>query len=488
MPLKTDTLRYAVRFNVLGKYFGQLCLVLSVFTVVPLLVSLFAGESRFTIRYFVMALVLAGTGAILSKLQAPSRIQTNEAMVLVASAFLATPLLSTYPFMGSGLTFEEALFEAISGGTTTGLTTLASLERQSSTFLFSRAWIQWYGGLGIIVLSLAIIIPPGSAARQLAATGNVEDDLLGGIRTHASRVFVLYLAITLLGIAGLWVVGTPAFSALLYSLAAVSTGGFAPADDSLASLKGWPARSIVIALSVCGALPLMLAHGALSRTRTSPISRVQLYALGASGAMVWIILFLVLTGSHQPRDAYAYLETLLLAYSAQTTAGFSPMNVEELADAAKLVLILSMALGGCTGSTAGGIKLLRALIVVRFFHVLVRQACLPRQAVSEVRLGGRRIEPSEIREALTMVVLFVGVIGLSWFPFVAMGYDPIDSLFEVTSATGTVGLSTGITDSELPRALKGVLCADMLLGRLEIVAWLVFLYPGTWLGRRLEES
>lgn len=487
MPLKADTLRYAVRFNVLGKYFGQLCFVLSAFTVAPLLVSLFAGERHFTFRYLVMALVLVGAGTLLSRLRAPSRIQTNEAMVLVASAFLAMPLLSTYPFMGSGLTFEEALFEAISGGTTTGLTTLTSLERQSSTFLFSRAWIQWYGGLGIIVLSLAIIIPPGSAARQLAATGNVEDDLLGGIRTHASRVFLLYLSITLVGIAGLWVVGMPAFSALLYSLAAVSTGGFAPADDSLASLKGWPARSIVIALSVCGALPLMLAHGALSGTRTSPVSRVQLYALGASGTIVAMVLVLLLMGSHQRTGADAHVNILLLAFSAQTTAGFSPVNVEELADAVKLVLIVSMALGGCTGSTAGGIKLFRALIVIRFVQTLVKQACLPRRAVSEVRLGGRRIEPSEIREALTMVVLFIVVIGLSWFPFVAMGYDPLDSLFEVTSATGTVGLSTGITDSELPGALKSVLCADMLLGRLEIVAWLVFLYPGTWLGRRLEE-
>lgn len=101
------------------------------------------------------------------------------------------------------------------------------------------------------------------------------------------------------------------------------------------------------------------------------------------------------------------------------------------------------------------------------------------------RIHGLKLEEREVHEEVLIVILFIAVIVLSWFSFVIMGYDSLDSLFEVVSATGTVGLSAGLTGPDLPAVLKGVLCADMLLGRLEILAWLVVVYPGTWLGRRL---
>ncbi|MEJ2711510.1 MAG: potassium transporter TrkG, partial [Anaerolineales bacterium] len=99
-----------------------------------------------------------------------------------------------------------------------------------------------------------------------------------------------------------------------------------------------------------------------------------------------------------------------------------------------------------------------------------------------------RLQDEEIRMALLLILLFITVVALSWLPFVAMGYSPIDSLFEVVSATGTVGLSAGLTSSTLPAVLKVILCVDMLMGRLEIIAWLVMLYPGTWFGRRMERT
>ena len=101
------------------------------------------------------------------------------------------------------------------------------------------------------------------------------------------------------------------------------------------------------------------------------------------------------------------------------------------------------------------------------------------------RVAGQKVEDADIHEGILIVILFVSTIVISWVPFVFMGYSPIDSLFEVASATGTVGLSSGVTGGELPGLLKGILCADMLLGRLEILAWLVVVYPRTWLGRRI---
>jgi trk system potassium uptake protein TrkH len=177
-----------------------------------------------------------------------------------------------------------------------------------------------------------------------------------------------------------------------------------------------------------------------------------------------------------------------LAASSQTTAGFSTLPVSDLSDVSKLLLVVAMAVGGGVGSTAGGVKLLRVIIVARVCTAMVARTGLSRHAVAEPRLRGQRLHEEEIRAAFALLVMFVVVVLASWLPFVAMGYDPVSSLFEVVSATGTVGLSAGVTSASLPPVLKAILCADMLLGRLEIVAWLVVLAPRTWVGRRREAA
>ncbi len=162
------------------------------------------------------------------------------------------------------------------------------------------------------------------------------------------------------------------------------------------------------------------------------------------------------------------------------------MPCSQLDPDSKLAVIFSMIVGGGVGSTAGGFKLLRLLIAVSVFRLLIVRTCLPRHAVIEPRLAGRRLQGDEIQAALLLIFLYGVVVAVSWLQFVATGYHPLDSLFEVVSATGTVGLSVGITSADLPAQLKGVLCADMLMGRLEIIAWLVMLFPGTWFGKRME--
>ncbi|HDR16703.1 MAG TPA: TrkH family potassium uptake protein, partial [Desulfobacteraceae bacterium] len=134
---------------------------------------------------------------------------------------------------------------------------------------------------------------------------------------------------------------------------------------------------------------------------------------------------------------------------------------------------------------AGGFKILRLIIIINVLGIILRRACSSKHAVIAQRTAGRKMEDMDIQEALLIVLLVSAVILLSWLPFVYMGYPPLDALFEVVSAVGAVGLSAGVTGADMPAFLKGVLCVDMLLGRLEILAWLVMVYPGTWVGRRL---
>jgi len=478
-------LRYAVRFRVVFKYFGQLCLVLAALTLVPLVMSVIFGDATISLRYGIVIGGLAALGTSLARMRAPSWVQANEGMVLVALMFLFTPLVMSYPMMGSGLGFLDAFFEAISGVTTTGLSTKATLVGAPPTFLFARAWMQWYGGLGIVVFSLALVMQQGLAAKGLTVTETEADDLVGGTRAHARQVLKVYGFLTALGIIGSWSVGVGFIDAVQYTFAAVSTGGFAPNDGSLATLV-WPAQVWITLLCLAGAIPLTFYHRMVMEKRRVTVDFLQPQAV----VIASLVASLAMGAAMRLGGGMAWPQVLhhapLLAFSAQTTAGFSSMSCAKLDAGSKLVLIFSMLVGGGTGSTAGGFKVLRLLIAASVFRLILLRTCLPKHAVIEPRLAGRRLQDEEIHGALLLIVLFVAVVALSWLPFVAMGYSPLDSLFEVVSATGTVGLSVGLTSTTLPVMLKGILCVDMLMGRLEIIAWLVILYPGTWFGRRME--
>jgi trk system potassium uptake protein TrkH len=485
MPNQAAGLSYAVRFPVLGKYFGQLCLVVAALTMLPLMVSLLDGETQTTIRYGVVISILAALGGLLGRMQVPADVQVNEAMVIVALMFLFTPLIMTFPIMGSGLGFSDAFFEAVSGATTTGLSTLTSVEDSSRTLLFARAWMQWYGGLGIVVLSLALLFRPGMTAKRFAVTEGREEDLVGGTKAHARRVLVVYGLLTGAGILLLSITGAGPFDALLYTMASVSTGGFAPHDGSLAALGGLGTQLSVVLVCVAGAVPLGFYHRWYKGARRAATDAPQVWGLLLTCAVASLLLGFCMSVTEGMEWKEALHHALVLAFSAQTTAGFSSMDLAQLDGSSKLVLIVAMAVGGGAGSTAGGMKILRMLIVLNLLRVVLRRAGSSKHAVVKPFVAGRRLQEEELQEALLIILLFVAVTLFSWLPFLLMGYDPLDSLFEVVSATGTVGLSVGVTGAEMPVLLKGVLCADMLLGRLEMFAWLLMLAPGTWVGRRL---
>ena len=479
-------LRYSVRLSPILKYFGQLCIVLALLTLVPLVVSIILGAYHVTLRYAIVVVGVFIMGFFLQRLPTPKRIQTNEAMVVTALAFLFAPIVLTWPTMASGLSFTDALFETISGVTTTGLSVTASVADKPAIFLFSRAWMQWVGGLGIVILFVATMIRPGLAAKRIGDLEDYEEDLVGSTRAHARRVIIVYSILTGFGIIVLGLLGTGWFNSVIYSLSAVSTGGFSPHDASLAGLNSsWP-QAMVILLSVAGAIPLVLYFRSFKEGGRVLIRDRQLQGLLIAGLVAALLMALFLT-----RDGFSWTQALrhgvLNAFSAQTTAGFATLDISQISTGAKLTLIFSMFLGGGAGSTAGGIKILRLLILGKLLYIFLQRPGMPRQAVAEASLGRRRLETDEIQNALSIVFVFLAFIGISWLIFVGMGHNPLDSLFEVVSAIGTVGLSSGISAPALHPILKGVLCADMLLGRLEIIAWLVLFYPRTWIGRRLEE-
>ena len=341
MAKQATELMYAVRFRVVFKYFGQLCLVLAVLTLVPLGVSLLFGDSLLLLRYGIVVVGLVALGIILARLRAPSKMQVNEGMVVIALMLLFTPLVMSYPMMASGLAYADAFFEAVSGVTTTGLSMKATLTGVPPTFLFARAWMEWYGGLGIIILSLAFVVQPGLVAKGLAGLEVDPDDLVGGTRAHTRRVLKVYGVLTILGIIGTLLTGVGLFDAVVYTFAAVSTGSFAPHDGSLAMVS-WPAQVWITLLCVAGAIPLTFYHRMFKERRIVPESFLQLQVIVIAGLVVSVAVGIAMWLNLGMTWQQVLHHAPMLAFSAQTTSGFSSMPCDQLDAGSKLVLIFSM--------------------------------------------------------------------------------------------------------------------------------------------------
>jgi trk system potassium uptake protein TrkH len=315
-----------------------------------------------------------------------------------------------------------------------------------------------------------------------------EEELVGGTLARSRFILAIYCLLTLAVLAALAMTGSSVFTALLHTLASVSTGGFSPFNQSLAGLESSLGVAAVVGGCVAGAIPTLSYYQAWQRGIIGLLEDRQLWCLLGLGLVVGAVLFPWMPSGETTSILQQAGHAVATAFSAQTTAGFATVDVSGLAPAAKAALIFSMAIGGGAGSTAGGLKLLRLMILWRFIQLTLFYSSLPRHAVASPRLAGRRLNAKELQEASIYLTLGLLVVSLSWFAFVAMEYDPLDSLFEVVSAMGTVGLSAGITGQELPPLLKGVLCIDMLMGRLEIIAILILLYPRTWIGTRRNDS
>ena len=483
---RTIPLTYAVRGSVVLKYSAQLAFILAILTIAPLLLALADADWLLVTRYLEICTVLFLLAGLFARLPAPVNIQSNEALTITSLAFLFASLFMAWPIMGSGISFIDAWFESISGVTTTGLSALGSIENRSDTFLFARAWMQWYGGLGFIVLSVSLLIGHQTVSRRLYDPVDSGETLMATTRAHARRSLLVYVILTVLGFALVWLLTNNGFTSLLHVLAAVSTGGFSSYDISLAGMSSKAAIAVII-ISFLGAVSLPLYwqvfHSGWRDGLSSLLSNVELRALFIACLLSGSILALL--ASFQG-SGDAWYHGFMLGFSAQTTTGFSTSSMIDVDPASKIVMIISMLIGGSSGSSAGGFKIIRLLILLRLIQLMFRRTMLPPHAVAEPYFDGQKLESDEIIRAMQLFFLFIALIVISWIPFVFVGYDPLDSLFEVVSACGTVGLSSGITRPELEPFLKAILCIDMLAGRLEIFALLVVISPRNWFGRRRE--
>lgn len=472
--MKDSLLFYPIRLRVVWKLFGYLCLCIGAASFVPFLISLIFKEFELSISYFFVCVVSLILGGLLRRLPEETPVQANEGVAVICFSYLYAGGISAIPLMAGGLTFFDALFESFSGITTTGLSMITDWSQVPKTTLFSRAWLQWIGGLGIVIFSLALLFRQGEVTKKLSLVEADSEDLGGGSRAYARGILQVYSSITALGVLIMILAGTEFFPALMLMLAAVSTGGFSPYPDSIASLSLLQQTVLLFFAFICAvSLPF---YYKVWRDRLS----MSLEGFQIFGLIILASLLSLSLGST--------VDSWILGFSAQTTTGFSTEVIETLPAWKKLLLSLLMLVGGGVGSTAGGFKILRLYLCFLFVRTFIIRQSQTRHAYYQPKIFGMKVPEEQWEQGLSIVCFFGFFTSISWLCFVVGGYDPINSLFEVASAMGTVGLSSGITSPDLPLFLKGVLMGNMLLGRVEIFPWLILLYPGTWLGQQRVES
>ena len=461
-----------------GAYLGAALQLLGALLLVPLGVALLAREFPEAIL-----LALAALGALLvgygSARRRPATLELKEGLVVTALAYLTFGLVGAIPFL-TQTSFLDALFESMSGVTTTGLSVLDP-EALPRSLVFLRAYMQWLGGAGIIVLSLAVLLRSGPAAFRLYASEYGEENLIGSVIATARVVLGVYLFLTALGFLAFVAAGLGPWDALLHALATISTGGFSPYAESVGRFAG---SSSFIPLAVT----LGMLLGAVSFPLYWRARREGLSALGGDVQLRALLGFaalgtLVLWGLAGWRSS-ELIPALFHATSALTTAGFQLSDPRTWPEGSTAFAIGLMVLGGSAGSTAGGLKLFRLVLLFKLVHRLIVRALLPEEARVPVKLQGVAVPDRELELIAGFFALYAGWLGVSTLLLALAGFSLEQALFESASALGTVGLSLGVTSPELVGWAKLVLIADMWAGRLEILPVLVALYPGAWLAQR----
>jgi len=412
-----------------------------------------------------------------------SFILTNLAWI-VLSAFSALPFL----FSSTKLDYADAFFEAISGLTTTGSTILSHIESLPPGILLWRALLQWIGGVGIIAMAIVIlpILQVGGMQLFRMESSDRSEKVLPRPAQLSRAIFVVYLLLTIGCASAYWLAGMTPFQAALHAMTTVSTGGFSSFDTSLGHFSQAGIHWTAIAFMILGSLPFVLYIRTLRGDRRAFLrdSQVRTFLLMLLAATVFSAFWLHF------RESILYLDALRYAaftvVSIVTTTGFTTIDYSPWQGIAILIFVLTM-IGGCTGSTAGGIKVFRFELITLIYRRQVRQLIRPHDVV--VLSYNGRVVHGPIRSAVMgFVAFFLLSVAATTVGLTIIGLDFVTSISSAVTALCNVGPGLGPvvgpsgSFAPLPDNAKWILSAAMLLGRLELQTVLVLLLPAFWQG------
>ncbi|HJM51256.1 MAG TPA: TrkH family potassium uptake protein [Alphaproteobacteria bacterium] len=437
---------------------------------------------------FVTAFV--GGSLILTNRGVSAALSVRQAFVLTTLSWIVMAAFAALPFSFSNLELDytDAFFEAMSGITTTGSTVIAGLDAAPPGILLWRALLQWLGGIGIIVMAIAILPTLQVGGMQLfrMESSDASDKVLPRMAQITSAIGAIYLLLSLICFAALWGAGMTPFEAAAHAMTTIATGGFSTSDASVGHFDSALIDWIVIVFMLLGSLPFLLY---LETVRGKP------GALWRDTQVRWflvtVLACLLAIAAWRWEGGLEAAETLRLCafnvISIITGTGYSTADYNTWGSFAVTAFFMFMFIGGCAGSTSCGIKIFRYQVLHQAAKVQIGRLWRP-HGVFVAYYNRKPIPESVIEAVMTFFFLFALVFAALTLALTALGLDFVTSVSGAATAIANVGPALGDTIgpsgtfASLPAAAKWVLSLGMLLGRLELLTVLVLLTPGFWRG------
>jgi len=455
-------------------------------------VSLCCGDSCEVQRAFIHAGILTVAVSALAGVLTRGNINLSrrDGFGVVTLGWLAAALFGALPYIFSGVIPHPvaALFETVSGFTTTGSSVLDNLESLPRGVLFWRALTHWFGGMGVLVLFVAILPFQGVGGMQIYRAempGPFKDRLTPNITTTAKLLWGVYLLLTLAETLLLKFVGKMDwFDSICHSFATVATGGFSTHTASVGAFDSVAVDAIIMLFMFLSGINFSLHHSALTgrpvRYLKDPECRAYCLILAGCGLFMTLNIWVGGYGTFARclRDAF------FTGISVLTTTGFCTADFDRWPDASRLLLVIMMFVGACAGSTGGGMKIVRLMVVCKTIAREARLFMRPSAAI-QIKLGKRPVEQEHVMHILAFVALFILVFGLCSFLMTFYTPNLETAATAVIASLGNVGpglSAVGATQNyaAIPATGQAVLIACMLLGRLELYTVLVLFFPSFW--------
>ena len=473
---------------------GALLLIEAVFMTMALGVSLWYNEpDNGVFLLSTIITLLAGVIGLLVGRRAESRMGEREGYVIVAMVWVVFSAFGLLPYYLSGQvpTLTDAWFESMSGFTTTGATIIPDLEVITHGLLFWRSLTQWIGGMGIIVLSIAILPIFGLNGMQLYAaevSGLTFEKLSPRIADTAKMMWTIYVLLTAAEVLALWLCGMDVFDAVCHSFSTIATGGFSTHNNSLEFYDSAAIHyTVTFFMFISGinfVLLIYLLRGKARNFFHDEELRWYSVAVLVFAVMLTIGLYIARpgwTGLHMER---AFRDSLFTVISAMTSTGYTISDYMYWPVVAWVVIFFLMLTGACAGSTSGGIKWVRLAIILKNGMAEFQRRIHP-NAIIPVRLNEKTVPQQTINNVTAFLIFYVFIIAVTVVIFCATGVNFDEAIGSAVSAIGNVGISIGQfgpagTFAAFPTVAKWVMSFVMLIGRLEIFTILLLFTKALW--------
>ena len=470
---------------------GQLLAFESILLLTCCCVSMAYGESDLMAFIISSSVCIAASVMLLvygrKKENALSR---YEAYIVVALSWVFFTIFGMLPYLLGGYipTVTDAFFETMSGFTTTGATILDNIDSMPHGILFWRSLTQWIGGLGIVCFTIVLLPGFGVSCQMLylsEATGVTHSKICPKTRVMARYIFMVYILLTAIESALLKVGGMGLFDAVCHSMTTTATGGFSTKQESIAYWHSPYIEYVVSLFMLLSAINFSLYIIAVKGRWKQLWQNVELKWFASSVGLLTLIVSVALILSNGYGVEVAFRKSLFQVATCHTSCGFATDDYNLWPPFTWMLLIFAMLSGGCTGSTSGGIKNLRMIIVSHCIRNQFRQILHPR-AVLPIKAGSM-LDNKLVTMVLVFFAAYMSVAFIGWTLLMAFGVGFTESMSTVISAMGNVGPGLGsfgpaFSWAALPDGAKWILSSLMLIGRLEIFGFLLIFYRATWRG------